>query len=304
MRVPNVLTKILCMVLSVALLVAFLPSSGVAQDPQDQGGPPPSFAPEQLDKLVSRVALYPDPLLAQVLAAATFPDQIQDAAKWADEHHYLTGDQLATAISEDHLPWDPSVQAMLPFPSILDQMASDMNWTSDLGNAFLAQQQDVMDAVQRMRQKAKDFGYLRSNGQVVVSGGPYIEIEPVNAGYIPVPYYDPLVVYARPRAGFVVGGAIGFGFGVSIGTYFRPWGWGYSRFDWRSHGYFVDNRHWGRTWANRRVYVHPYATAGVRRWDGPRRVEGHELVRRSEHEREAPHVGRAHVEEHERPHRP
>ncbi len=298
MRVSKLMTKILSAILSVALLVAFLPSNGVAQD---QGAPPPSFSPEQLDRLVSNIALYPDPLLAQVLAAATFPDQIPDAAKWADEHHYLTGDQLATAISEDHLPWDPSVQAMLPFPSILDMMASDMNWTTDLGNAFLAQQQDAMDAVQRMRQKAKDFGYLRSNGQVVVSGGPYIEIAPVNPAFIPVPYYDPLVVYAAPRPGFFVGGAIGFGFGVTIGTFFRPWGWGYSRFDWRGHGFFIDNRPWGRTWVNRGVYAHPYR-GGVQRWDAGRRVEGHELIRRSEHEREAPRSGRPHVEEHGRPH--
>jgi len=299
MRVSKVMTKILSAILSVALLVAFLPSSGVAQD---QGAPPPSFSPEQLDRLVSRIALYPDPLLAQVLAAATFPDQIPDAAKWSDEHHYLAGDQLATAISEDHLPWDPSVQAMLPFPSILDMMASDMNWTTDLGNAFLAQRQDAMDAVQRMRQKAKDFGYLRSNGQVVVSGGPYIEIAPVNPAFIPVPYYDPLVVYAAPRPGFFVGGAIGFGFGVTIGTFFRPWGWGYSRFDWRGHGFLIDNRPWGRTWVNRGVYAHPYR-GGVQRWDAGRRVEGHELVRRSEHEREAPRAGHPHEEEHH-PHRP
>jgi hypothetical protein len=301
MRVSRLMTKILSTVLTVALVVGWLPTAGLAQD---QDAPPPSFSPDQLDKLVSRIALYPDPLLAQLLAAATFPDQIPDAAKWADEHHYLTGDQLATAITEDHLPWDPSVQAVLPFPSVLDTMASDMNWTTDLGNAFLAQQQDVMDAVQRMRQKAKDFGYLRSNGQVVVSGGPYIEIEPVNAAFIPVPFYDPLVVYAAPRPGFAVGAAIGFGFGVTIGTFFRPWGWGYSRFDWRAHGFFVDNRPWGRTWANRRVYVHPYAAAGVRRWEPARRAEGHELVRRSEHERAAPRSGHPHVEEHERPHRP
>ena len=97
---------------------------------------PPSFLPQQLDQLVSRIALYPDPLLSQVLAAATFPQDIPDAARWADQHHYLTGDQLAAAIAEDHLPWDPSVQALLPFPSVLDMMASDMRWTTDLGMPF------------------------------------------------------------------------------------------------------------------------------------------------------------------------
>lgn len=137
---------------------------------------PPSFAPAQLDQLVARVALYPDSLLAQILAGATYPDQIPDAARWSDQHHYLAGQSLADAIQADQLPWDPSVQALLPFPSALEMMASDIQWTTDLGNAFLAQQQDVMDAVQRERRKARDFGYLRSNGQIVVGAGPYITI--------------------------------------------------------------------------------------------------------------------------------
>src|SRR5580658_4472587 len=132
--------------------------------------PPPTLPPGQLDQLVARIALYPDPLLGQILAAATYPDQIPDAAKWADEHHYLTGQALADAITADQVPWDPSVQALLPFPSVLEMMASDPNWTSSLGNAFLAQQQDVMDAVQRERKEARDYGYLRSNGQIVVGG--------------------------------------------------------------------------------------------------------------------------------------
>ena len=100
---------------------------------------------------MARIALYPDPLLAQILAAATYPNDIPPAAQWADQHHYLTGQALANAITADQLPWDPSVQALLPFPSVLDMMNSDMNWTTQLGNAFLAQQQDVMDAVQRQR---------------------------------------------------------------------------------------------------------------------------------------------------------
>ncbi len=104
--------------------------------------------------MVSPIALYPDPLLAQIFAAATYPDQIPDAARWADQHHYLTGQALADAIQADQLPWDPSVQALLPFPTVLQMMASDMPRTSAIGNAFLAQQQDVMDAVQMERRKA------------------------------------------------------------------------------------------------------------------------------------------------------
>ena len=114
------------------------------------------------------------------------------------------------------------MQALIPFPSVLEMMASDMNWTSELGNAFLAQQQDVMDAVQRERKKARDYGYLRTNAQVVVGGGPYITILPVNPAFICVPVYDPLVVFYPPRPGFFVGGAIGFGFGITLGFAFDP----------------------------------------------------------------------------------
>ncbi|MGD0578442.1 MAG: DUF3300 domain-containing protein, partial [Bryobacteraceae bacterium] len=115
----------------------------------------------QLDNLVSRIALYPDPLLAQVLTASTYYDQIPDAAAWADQHSYLQGDDLARAIEADNVPWDPSVQALLPFPSVLDGMERDMNWTQALGEAVLNSRDAIMDAIQRMRQRAYDYGYLR-----------------------------------------------------------------------------------------------------------------------------------------------
>lgn len=257
---------------------------------------PPSFSPQQLDNLVSRIALYPDPLLAQVMAAATFFDQIPDAARWADEHHYVTGDALARDIQEDQLPWDPSVQALLPFPSVLGMMASDMNWTRDLGDAFLAQEQDVMDAVQRMRQQARDFGYLRTNRQIVVSGGPYIQILPVNPAVIYVPYYDPLIVFARPRPGFAASRGITFNFGISIGPAFRPWGWGANRFVWSSHQVFINNAEWRRGWVNRNTYVHPYTIRRV--GPAPRVEERHEVRQRDERERAADRNGRKRVEDH------
>jgi hypothetical protein len=260
--------------------------------------PPPSFPPPALDQLVARIALYPDPLLSQILAAATFPEQIPDAARWSDQHHYLTGDALAAAISGDRLPWDPSVQALLPFPPVLDMMASDMRWTTDLGNAFLAQQPDVMDAVQRERHRAYDYGYLRTGPRIVVQPGPYMQILPADPAFIVVPYYDPLIVFAPPRPGFFIGGAIGFNFGITIGAAFRPWGWGVNRFDWGAHRIFINNAPWGRTWFNRASYAHPYA--GVQRYAPARRVETHQLQERTPREREAGRTGRERVEEHKR----
>ncbi len=255
---------------------------------------PPVLSPPQMDQLVARIALYPDPLLAQVLAASTYPDQIQAAAQWADEHHYLSGAALANAIQADQLPWDPSVQALLPFPSVLEMMAGDMNWTAQLGDAFLAQQQDVMDAVQRQRAIAERYGYLRTNGQVLVSAGPYITITPVNPGYIVVPYYNPGIVFLPPPRGFAVAAAIRFGYGVPVGGFFAPWGWvaGGTRIDWGTHVMYLNNARWGRAWENRREYVHPYPAVRRPSPGFARPPESHPLVPRSGPERNAASEGR------------
>jgi hypothetical protein len=229
---------------------------------------------KQLDQLVERIALYPDPLLAQVLTASTYWNQIPEAAKWSDEHSYLKGDVLAQAIQADHLLWDPSVLALLPFHNVLDMMARDPGWTEQLGNAVLTQREKVMDAVQRMRKKAKDYGYLQPNQYVnVVSDGGCIEILPVEPGLIYVPEYDPILVFGRPARGLVIGGAIRFGPGITIGAAFAPWGWAGPAFIWPSHTIIVDRAPWVRTWANREAYVHPYVGPRI---IGPR-VEGHEL---------------------------
>jgi hypothetical protein len=236
--------------------------------------PPNAIAPKQLDDLVSRIALYPDPLLAQVLTASTYSDQIADASAWANQHGSLTGDALANAIREDNLQWDPSVLALLPFPSVLSMMAQDMNWTQQLGNAVLAQRADVMDAVQRMREQSYRYGYLRSNqyDNVVNSDGE-VEILPVNPAYLYVPTYDPFIVFGAPRPGFLIGGAIHFGPAIVIGAGFAPWGWAHPYFDWHTHGIFFDATPWNRGWVNRGYYVHPYAHPWVR-GAGPR-VERH-----------------------------
>ena len=263
-----------------------------------QYGGPPAYSPEDLDRMVSRIALYPDPLLAQVLAAATFPDQISDAARWSDQHHYLSGNELAEAIQDDQLPWDPSVQALLPFPAVLDMMARDMSWTNAIGNAFLAQQPDVMAAVQRMRFQAREFGYLRTGPQIIVSGGPYITILPARPDFIVVPYYDPAVVFVAPRPGFFIGAGISFRFGVVVGPVFRPWGWGYNRIAWDNRVVYINNARWGRTWVNRTTYVHPYTIRRVDVVRAPDWHDHHELVERSERERSAAQWGHERVEEH------
>jgi hypothetical protein len=289
------------MVLATAVMCCMWTAQAAAQGQ-------PYYAPEQLDRMVSRVALYPDPLLAQVLAAATFPNDIPDAAAWADEHHNLSGGQLAAAIEGDQLPWDPSVQALLPFPNVLQMMASDMRWTTDIGDAFLGQQQEVMYAVQRMRQRARDYGYLRSGPQIVVAGGPYITIMPARPDYIVVPTYDPVVVYARPRPGFFIGAAIGFRFGVGVGVAFRPWGWGYNRIAWDRRVVFINNAPWQRTWVNRYEYHHPYTVHYYPEHHYVREHEnhGHEVAyrahERNEERREERHEEHAREERREERH--
>lgn len=236
---------------------------------------PVSLRPDQLDQLVSRIALYPDPLLAQILTASTYPDQIPDAAAWSDGHRYLQGDALANAITADHLNWDPSVLALLPLPSVLDMMSRDMAWTRHLGDAALMQRPEVMNAVQRMRRRAWDYGYLRPNTYVRVNAYPgYIEILPVDPAYIYVPAYDPLVVFVRPVGHVVLSAAITYGPPIFIGPALLPFGWVHAGFIWPSHVLLLDRQPWQRSWANRSNYIHPYA----RPWHsvGPR-VETHEL---------------------------
>ncbi|MCC6364473.1 MAG: DUF3300 domain-containing protein [Bryobacterales bacterium] len=260
----------------IARYAAFALGACVALPAFGQYGPPPSFQPEELDRLVGQVALYPDPLLAHVLTASTYPEQIPGAASWSSQHRYLSGEQLARAIVEDRLPWDYSVQALLPFPNVLDMMAGDMGWTQQLANAVLADRVGVMDAVQRMRRQALDNGYLRSSPEERVAVDHYgqIQILPAQDGYYYVPVYDPRVVYVRPRPGIRIGVGITFGPRIFLGAAFAPYGWAGPGFDWRAHTVIIDRRPWERTWANRQRYEYRY-TAPPPRAAGPR-VERHE----------------------------
>lgn len=250
------------------------PPPPAAAPPTAPGPPPVALKPRELDQLVARIALYPDPLLAQILTASTYWDQIREADAWANQHSYLKGDALANAIREDNLEWDPSVLALLPFPSVLDMMAQDPAWTEQLGNAVLAQRAEVMEAVQRMRKQARKYGYLQTTPyDTVVESGGYVEILPVNPAYIYVPTYDPLVVFGPPAPGFFIGGAIRFGPAIVLGVGFYPWGWAHPYFAWGNHLIIIDETPWGRGWFNRGFYFHPYEHPW-RRGPGPR-VERH-----------------------------
>ncbi len=204
---------------------------------------PKPLTPDQLDSLVAPIALYPDPLLAQVLAASTYPLEIVQLQQWLTKHKDLNEKALADAVQKED--WDPSIQGMAALPDAVKLLADNIKWTSELGNAFLAQQADVMNAVQRMRTKAESAGKLKSNEQMkvetkVVENKNVVVIEQANPQVIYVPSYDPVVVYGAPPvypyppvyyppppAGYYAAGmAISFGVGVAMGAMWSG-GWGY-----------------------------------------------------------------------------
>src|SRR4051794_8660219 len=202
---------------------------------------PSKIPSEQLDSLVAPIALYPDPMLAQALAASTYPLEIIQLRQWLEKNKGLKDKALADAVAKE--TWDPSIQALAALPDVVKRLADDIQWTTDLGNAFLAQQSDVMDAVQRMRKKAQDKGNLQSSEQQkvdtkVIEGNSVILIEQANPQVVYVPSYDPMIVYGAPfypyppiyypPAGYYAAGmAISFGIGIAMGAFWGGgWGWG------------------------------------------------------------------------------
>ncbi len=210
---------------------------------------PASLTAAQLDALVAPIALYPDALVAQVLAAATNPDEVAAADEWLSQNTNLTGASLAQAV--DQQDWDPSVKALTQFPSILNNLARNLSWTSSLGQAFANQQSDVMAAVQTMRAKAQAAGTLQSNSQVIVTqpAPSTIVIQPANPQIVYVPQYNPTVVYGVPVVvplyipPPVPVATVGlyFGSGITIGASFGGGGWG-GGFGWGWHAWGVN---WG-----------------------------------------------------------
>ena len=211
----------------------------LAQDAAAQAPAPEAakFSPDQLDSLVAPIALYPDDLLAQVLAGSTYPLEVVQLQQWLDKNKKLKDKALADAVAKQ--PWDPSVQGLAGLPDVVKKMAGDIKYTTDLGNAFLAQQADVMDAVQRMRKKAQDKGALKTDQQVkvetqVVESKQVVVIQQSNPQVVYVPSYDPVVVYGAPPPAYpypppgyyAAGMAISFGVGVAMGAMWSG-GWGY-----------------------------------------------------------------------------
>ncbi len=218
----------------------------------------PKLSSGDLDSLVAPIALYPDPLLAQTLAASTYPLEVIQLQQWMDRNKNLQGKALADAVAKQ--AWDPSVQGLVEFPDVVQRMAGNVQWTTDLGNAFLAQQSDVMDAVQRMRAKAQGTGNLKTSAQQVVqtetvpSGKQVITIEQANPDVVYVPSYDPTVVYGpAPPAypyypytypGYVPGTALAWGAGIALGAAaWGSWGGHWGNCDWNGGNVKINNNY-------------------------------------------------------------
>ena len=226
-----------------------------AQQPAPQAQPPApaqAMSPAQLDNLVAPIALYPDALLSQVLVAATYPLEVVEAAQWLQQNRNLRGRQLVEAAREQN--WDASIQALVVFPDVVNRLNSDIRWTTDLGNAFLAQQADVMNAVQNMRAQARAAGQLNSNPEETVTtqtqgDRTVIQIQPANPEVVYVPAYNPEYIWGPPAYGYYPplyypDFGFGFGAGIYLGGFFGGLGWG----GWG----------WGPNWFGCSIFLNPF----------------------------------------------
>jgi hypothetical protein len=244
-------------------------AQGPPPSPEQAGPPAPALSPDQLANLVAPIALYPDSLLSQVLVAATYPLEVVEAGQWLQQNRNLRGAQLVEAARQQN--WDASIQALVVFPDVIGRLSSNIHWTTDLGNAFLAQQADVMDAVQDLRARARAAGKLDSSPQETVTtqtqgGQTVVEIQPANPQIVYVPTYNPEYIWGPPVYGYYpplyypqISFGFGFGPGIFVDAFFRGigaffgslgwggWGWGPS---WFGHSLFVNNsffHHYGFT---------------------------------------------------------
>jgi Protein of unknown function (DUF3300) len=263
------------------VIVPVVPGEAVAQQPAptDQTGYSGQGVPmtaEELQQLVAPIALYPDALVAQILGAATFPDQVAAADSWLQQNKGLTGTALTQAV--DGQQWDPSVKALTQFPSVLDNLAKNLSWTSQLGEAYHTQAADVMTAVQVLRGKAQAAGNLKSGSQItVVQQSPQvIVIQPTNPQVVYVPTYNPTVVYGTPyvtpgysTAAVVTTAVLAFGVGIAVGVAMsNSWGYSYWNCNWHggtvvyhSSGYYGNSAWHGGYYGSSASAYGPYGSA-------------------------------------------
>jgi hypothetical protein len=231
--------------------------------------------PEQLQQLVAPIALYPDALVAQILAASAYPTQIVEADRFLQQHPDLKGKDLGAAV--DQQDWDPSVKALTQFPSVLANLDKNLTWTSELGDANINQGAAVMDAVQFMRQKAQAAGNLKTTPQQTVTDqDSTVVIQPANPEIVYVPEYDPAVIYGYPVGlwpGFYYpwwgpGAYLSFGVGFGVGVFFGfGWGWGAWGCDWGHRGLLYGGGRYAfhsRAFYNRNAYFHGADRGGFR----------------------------------------
>ena len=221
------------------------------ESPTESPTAAPKPSAQELQQLVAPIALYPDALVAQILAAATYPTQVVEAERWMQRHSNLKGEELAKEV--DKQDWDPSVKALAQFPSVLENMDKNLSWTSSLGEAYADEPEDVTNAVQEMRQQAQKAGHLNSNEQEqVTTQGNTIVIEPASPDVVYVPAYDPWLVYGAPIVAYpgwypvpgIFWGGVGLSFGLGFGIgYFGGfgWGWGHWGYDWHGRRAFFDH---------------------------------------------------------------
>jgi hypothetical protein len=249
---------------------AYPDQNGPAQSPGFNQPPDQGFASQQLEQLVAPIALYPDTLVAQILAASTYPAQVIAADHWLQSMGPVSQDQVAAAANAQST-WDPSVKALTAFPQVLAMMDRDLQWTTDLGNAYYNQPQDVLATIQVLRQRAQSAGTLRSTPQEQVSDDQgYIQLAPANPQVVYVPSYNPWYAYGapiNPYPGFYlvdafghalagIGAGLVFGAGIALGAFFHAafgWlGWG---LNWHGGGIYFNHApyyshstsvaHWG-----------------------------------------------------------
>jgi hypothetical protein len=256
---PRTDKQILVFLLSLVLILGTCPQTLLASQDSEapaqtsQAPPHAQQTPGQLQRLVAPIAIYPDSLVAQILAASTYPEQVVEADRWLQAHPDLKGDDLGKAV--DPQPWDPSVKALTAFPSVLGNLDKNLSWTSSLGDAYYNQEQDVMDAVQVMRGRAQESGNLKTTAQqTVTTQGSTIIVEPAAPEVVYVPAYDPWVVYGGPIVAwpgwypypgiwydgpYLWFGGVGFGIG-----WFGGWGWGWGHWgcDWHDHHVIHDHQ--------------------------------------------------------------